>query len=120
LPWAHTGHPGKWWLHARGEASVRGVWNEAYVPDQAHMICGGIIMNDDDHRKKMIAPVVIAMVFLVYLVAYAVVIMAAATWNPLLMLFIIPLVGIGIGMVYVLVERIKEIRSGEEDDLGDY
>ena len=27
---------------------------------------------------------------------------------------------LGIGMVYVLYARIKEIRSGEEDDLGNY
>ena len=30
------------------------------------------------------------------------------------------LVALGIGMVYTLKSRIKEIRSGEEDDLGNY
>jgi hypothetical protein len=35
------------------------------------------------------------------------------------LLGIIPAIFSGI-MIYVLIERIKEIRSGEEDDLGKY
>ena len=77
-------------------------------------------MKKDDHRKKMIAPVVIAVIFLIYLVAYAAVIMAASVWTPWMLFFTIPLIGIGVGMIYVLKERIKEIRSGEEDDLSNY
>ena len=40
--------------------------------------------------------------------------------QPLLILLAIPLVLLGVGMVYVLFARLREIRSGEEDDLGNY
>ena len=39
---------------------------------------------------------------------------------PVMLLIAVPLVALGIGMVYTLKSRIKEIRSGEEDDLGNY
>ena len=37
-----------------------------------------------------------------------------------MLLLAIPLVALGIGMVVVLKERIREIKSGEEDDLEKY
>ncbi len=72
------------------------------------------------HLKKMIAPVCITVIFLAYLVLYIVMIIAGATEVPFLLLFAIPLIALGIGMIYVLMTRIREIRSGEEDDLGNY
>lgn len=73
------------------------------------------------HWKKMIAPVVVTVlavaVFLLWLLAFAL--------SPDLPLFIkiiaglIPAALIGVA-VFVLIERIREIRSGEEDDLGKY
>ena len=72
------------------------------------------------HLKKMIAPVCITAVFLVYLVLYIVMIIIGAAEVPFLLLFAIPLIALGIGMIYVLITRIREIRSGEEDDLGNY
>lgn len=33
---------------------------------------------------------------------------------------LIPAVLLGVGMVYVLIARIREIRSDEEDELSDY
>ncbi len=77
-------------------------------------------MNEHNHKKKMIAPVVITILFLVYLIAYGIAAAAASQWNPVLILLALPLLALGIGMVYVLKTRIKEIRSGEEDDLGNY
>ena len=75
----------------------------------------------DEHKKKMIAPVIITIVFIVYLVAYsAFIFMAASELGPAVILFAVPLVALGIGMVYVLKTRIHEIRSGEEDDLNNY
>ena len=65
------------------------------------------------HGKKMIAPVVITIVFILYLLIYLVM-------EPLVILMGIPLVLLGIGSVYTLFSRIKEIRSGEEDDLDNY
>ena len=73
-----------------------------------------------EHAKKMAAPIVITILFLVYLVVYAVLVIRDAGWSTSMLLLTIPLIALGIGMVYVLKERIKEIRSGEEDDLDNY
>ena len=70
--------------------------------------------------KKMIAPIIITVIFLAYLAVYGVLVVASARYNPITILFAIPLVALGIGMVYTLYTRIKEIRSGEEDDLSNY
>ena len=72
------------------------------------------------HGKKMIAPVIITFVFLMYLLFYGALVMTAALEQPLVILFGIPLALLGVGMVYVLIARIREIRSGEEDDLDNY
>ena len=68
----------------------------------------------------MIAPIVITAVFLLYLIGYGIAIAAATEWSPVMILIAVPLVALGIGMIVVLKSRIKEIRSGEEDDLSDY
>jgi len=73
-----------------------------------------------EHRKKMVAPIVITVLFVLYLMAYVVMVILAAGWSPAMLLLTIPLVALGIGMVVVLKERIKEIKSGEEDDLEKY
>ena len=75
---------------------------------------------DKEHAKKMAAPIVITILFLAYLIVYASILILATDWNPIMILFAIPLIALGIGMVYVLKERIKEIRSGEEDDFSNY
>ena len=72
------------------------------------------------HGKKMIAPVIITFVFLMSLLFYGALVMTAALEQPLVILLGIPLVLLGAGMVYVLITRIREIRSGEEDDLDNY
>lgn len=77
-------------------------------------------MKKTEHRKKMIAPVVITVLFLVYLGVYAAVIARTAERDPVLLLFALPLLALALGMVYTLRARINEIRSGEEDDLGNY
>ncbi len=73
-----------------------------------------------DHKKKLIAPITIAVVFIAYLVFYWLLVSAAAQWHPLMGLLAVPLIALGVGMIYTLKERIKEIRSGEEDDLDNY
>ena len=73
-----------------------------------------------EHRKKMAAPIVITILFVLYLIAYVVLVILAAGWSPAMLLLTIPLVALGIGMVVVLKERIREIKSGEEDDLEKY
>lgn len=74
----------------------------------------------NDHKKKMIAPVVITVVFLLYLAIYGRFLLAATEFSPVMLLAAIPLAALGIGMIQVLKERINEIRSGEEDDLSNY
>ena len=77
-------------------------------------------MKNDNHKKKMVAPIIITIVFLAYLIVYGIAAAAASAWSPILILLALPLIALGIGMVYVLITRIKEIRSGEEDDLDNY
>ncbi|MBR3338458.1 MAG: hypothetical protein IKG19_00260 [Lachnospiraceae bacterium] len=72
------------------------------------------------HGKKMIAPVVITILFLLYLLVYIVMLVREASTEPLVILMGVPLVLLGIGSVVTLFGRIKEIRSGEEDDLDNY
>lgn len=77
-------------------------------------------MKNREHRKKMLAPVVITAIFILYLIGYGIALAVATEWSPVMLLIAVPLVALGIGMVYTLKSRIKEIRSGEEDDLGNY
>ena len=75
---------------------------------------------NDNHKKKKIAPVIITVIFLLYLIVYLVAVAMTTRLSPGMLLLSIPLVALGIGMVYTLKARIDEIRSGEEDDLSDY
>lgn len=79
-----------------------------------------IMNNINNHGKKMVAPILIAALFLLYyggifLLCLFIPIPAAAK----LLFVIVPLLLIGV-VIYVLTVRIKEIRSGEEDDLSKY
>lgn len=71
------------------------------------------------HGKKMIAPVVVTVLMVLYYVVYF------GVWIALLdgvwkwLLGGIPLV-LSAAMIGVCAERIREIRKGEEDDLGQY
>ncbi len=64
-------------------------------------------MKNTDNKKKMAAPIVITILFLAYLVAYGALIVIAAEWKPVLILFALPLIALGVGMVYTLKARIK-------------
>ena len=59
-------------------------------------------------------------IFVAYLLIYFIFILLATEFNPWMAFSAIPLIALGIGMVYTLKSRIKEIRSGEEDDLSNY
>ena len=77
-------------------------------------------MNNPEHKKKMLAPILITVLFLVFLAVYGTAAVLQTGWSPVLLLFVIPLIALAIGMLYTLKTRIKEIRSGEEDDLDNY
>ena len=70
--------------------------------------------------RKLIAPIIIMIVCILALIAYMGIVFAASI--PIWLkaagaVALLVLVGVA---VYVLFERIQEVRSGEEDDLGKY
>ena len=73
-----------------------------------------------NHGRKMIAPVIITGIVIIYYVFFFGLLITAldSVWLKLL-LGIIPVLAAVI-MVIVCVERIKEIQGGEEDDLSQY
>jgi hypothetical protein len=73
------------------------------------------------HGNKLIAPIVISALIVLYFIGF-IVLIAATDLLPLGWMIAgsaIPLCLAGV-MIYVLVQRVKEIRSGEEDDLSQY
>jgi hypothetical protein len=79
-----------------------------------------ILENEPMKLKKIIAPVIITILLLVYLATYlwGWSHITAPSWLRAIGL-IVPVCLMGVS-IYVLIERIKEIRSGEEDDLSKY
>lgn len=70
--------------------------------------------------KKLIAPIVITCISVLLLLSYIVsILLVDMPVGVSLLLLLIPLALAGV-CIFVLVERIKEIRSGEEDDLSQY
>ena len=74
----------------------------------------------DEHGKKMIAPIVITILMVAYYIFYFGVLLSVIPLMAVkLLLGIIPVLLTGV-MIYVCVQRIHEIRKGEEDDLSKY
>ena len=71
--------------------------------------------------KKMIAPIIISLLLIIYygVVAYFGVFSGDIPFLFKALIVVVPLGLIGV-VVYVLFERFNEIRSGEEDDLSKY
>ena len=71
------------------------------------------------YKNKMIAPIVISVIIILYYVVYFGILIALlyGVWKWLL--GIIPLV-LSAVMLKVCIERINEIKKGEEDDLSKY
>ncbi len=71
------------------------------------------------HKKKIIAPIIITFILILYYITYFgfVISLLNGIWKYVL--GIIPLVFSGI-MIYVCIERINEIKKGEEDDISKY
>lgn len=72
------------------------------------------------HRGKMIAPIVITAIIVLYYLGF----FAVCIWLPMpvvlkLLFGLVPLLLAGV-CIFVLIERIQEIRSGEEDDISKY
>ena len=76
---------------------------------------------NNKHTKKMIAPgIIVSLLVAYYLFFFTVVLLIPGLPLVVKLLFgIVPLLIAGVA-IYVLIERINEIRSGEEDDLSNY
>ena len=74
----------------------------------------------NNHRRKMIAPIIISGIVVIYYAVFFGLLITTleSTWMKLL-LGIIPILLVAT-MIFVCVERIKEIKGGEEDDLSQY
>ena len=73
----------------------------------------------NSHKKKMVAPIIITTIMILYYIVYFGFLISLLDGIWKYALGIIPLVFSGI-MVYVCIERIIEIRKGEEDDISKY
>ena len=84
-----------------------------------------MINQDKDHKKthakKIIAAVAVTILVLAYWGVWLVLLATTTTerspWMILLGVVILAMAG---GLIYVLIQRIREIRKGEEDDLSQY
>lgn len=71
------------------------------------------------HRKKMVAPIVISVIVVLYYAAYFGLLITALDGIWKYVLGIVPVL-LSAVMVKVCIERIKEIKDGEEDDISKY
>ncbi|MBQ2965306.1 MAG: hypothetical protein IJE14_11715 [Clostridia bacterium] len=72
-----------------------------------------------NHRRKMIAPVVISVLVILYYVVYFgfLISLLDGIWKYAFGIFPVVLSAV---MVKVCIERINEIKKGEEDDISKY
>ncbi len=70
-------------------------------------------------RKGYVAPIIITVIFILYFIFYFGFLIAVlpGIWKYIFLIFPIAFAGI---LIYVCIDRIKEIRSGESDDLSKY
>ena len=73
----------------------------------------------DSKRKKFLAPIIVTIIMVLYYIAYFGLLIWALDGIWKYMLGIIP-IALSAVMIAVCVERIKEIKEGEEDDLSKY
>ncbi len=71
------------------------------------------------HRKKMIAPIVVTVIMVIYYIVYFGLLITELEGVAKYALGVIPLLFAGV-MIKVCLERINEIKKGEEDDLSKY
>lgn len=73
----------------------------------------------DSKKKKLLAPIIVTLIMVLYYVAYFGLLIWALEGVWKYILGIIP-IALSAVMIAVCVERIKEIQKGEEDDLSKY
>ena len=73
----------------------------------------------NSHRKKMLPPIVVSVIIILYYVVYFCILITLLEGIWKYVLGIIPLIFSAV-MLKVCIERIKEIKEGEEDDISEY
>ena len=73
----------------------------------------------NSHRKKMLPPIVVSVIIILYYVVYFGILITLLEGIWKYVLGIVPLIFSAV-MVKVCIERIKEIKEGEEDDISKY
>ena len=73
----------------------------------------------NEHRKKMVAPIVVTCIMILYYILYFGFLFAMLNVAWKYVLGIIPLLFSAV-TIKVCIERIKEIKRGEEDDISQY
>ena len=73
----------------------------------------------NEHQRKMIAPIIVSVLLIIYYVVYFGFLISLLTGVWRFILGILPIV-FAVVTVKVCIERILEIRKGEEDDLSQY
>ena len=71
------------------------------------------------HRKKMLPPIVVSVIIILYYVVYFGILITLLEGIWKYVLGIIPIIFSAV-MLKVCIERIKEIKEGEEDDISKY
>ena len=71
------------------------------------------------HKRKILAPIIISVIIVLYYIVYFGILIALIDGIWKWLLGIIPL-ALSAVMLKVCVERINEIKKGEEDDLSKY
>ena len=74
----------------------------------------------DNHGKKMIAPVVVVLCIMLYYAIGIYTLIKTDISNIIKIIAVILSILITVVLIKVLAERVKEIKEGEEDDLGKY
>lgn len=72
-----------------------------------------------NHRRKLIAPIVIAVIMVLYYVLYFGLLVALTDGAVRWIIGIVPIAFAAV-TIGVCIERIKEIKGGEEDDISKY
>ena len=78
-----------------------------------------VVQKLNSHKRKMIAPIIITVILTLYYITYFGFLISLLDGIWKYALGIIPLIFSGI-MIYVCIERINEIKKGEEDDISKY
>ena len=76
-------------------------------------------MKNNDHSSKIRTTIIITVIVVIYYVVYFVFLMKELPGIAKILFGIVPLI-LAYGMVKVCIERINEIKGGEEDDISKY